>query len=200
VTLPPTLARAEVERDLVAAAAWARRHGWALRGDPDALELRASTTIPRRNDSSRFERRWTSTQRCLPHGGSSCPAPTSPHRPPGRSQANSPGSLDRSFTRTRASARPGTDSPTRPTVGRIVSGSWRPGGRSAAARQRLITSRTCSTSSTCTCPRVLGSTRERAPPQSATYGASPRETRRHQRCRRAHNRSLRCRRRPRGAA
>jgi hypothetical protein len=46
VTLPPTLARAEVERDLVAAAAWARRHGWALRGDPDALELRASTYHP----------------------------------------------------------------------------------------------------------------------------------------------------------
>ncbi len=46
MSIPPTLARAEVERDLGAVASWARRHGWAFRGDLDALVLRAATYHP----------------------------------------------------------------------------------------------------------------------------------------------------------
>lgn len=46
MTIPPTLARGEVVNDLAAAVAWARRHGWAIRGDPDALVLRAAAYHP----------------------------------------------------------------------------------------------------------------------------------------------------------
>jgi hypothetical protein len=46
VSIPPALARAEVERDITAAAAWACRHGWTLRADIDGLEVHAATYHP----------------------------------------------------------------------------------------------------------------------------------------------------------
>lgn len=46
MTVPPGLTRATIDEELVPATQWARRHGWVLDLDADALELRAATYHP----------------------------------------------------------------------------------------------------------------------------------------------------------